>query len=535
MRLRTALLIGTGAVVVIGGTLAIAWRARPEQRPSVVVVTIGADGTPSRIESDVTAPLEAALSVLPGLSRMRSESRDGGASIACTFAGTPDLEATARVRAAVEGARPHLPPDAQLPTVSHASGGGAPLWVVGDLELRRELLAVPGVVSVETCGERRERVHVVLDLARLSARGAEIGDIVHALREAFPTTVLLGGRATPEPSEIDRVALPARGAEARIADVAVVERRDEETGCSAILDREGEPERAPGRAMLLGVLPRVDIPRAGVIESALARVRARGARHLDPARTLSVGFVLPRPGDAAERRQAARALVDRARAIDGGRSMSDVMAVVRPDGAGELLMTVEPSKETDARATSRDALRALPGVAYGGVTASPRGKVPARLVVTVRGPELDALAARARELRPKIVSVAGVGPAVGRDEVGRVPEMTATLDRAAIAAAGASASAVAEAVQVVLHGVSAGPVFVTTGAHDPRLLEVATIAGRPLASFARVVLGAQPGAIVHVDRERALELRWEVERDVRRDVSRAIADPSVSLELESAR
>ncbi|HMH61620.1 MAG TPA: efflux RND transporter permease subunit, partial [Bradyrhizobium sp.] len=78
--------------------------------PRILVVTEGSSLGARQMVFSVTRPIEEAISIVPGVIRVRSRTIRGGAEISMTFADNADmLVALQQVQARVNEVRPQLP------------------------------------------------------------------------------------------------------------------------------------------------------------------------------------------------------------------------------------------------------------------------------------------------------------------------------------------------------------------------------------------------------------------------------------------
>ena len=117
----------------------------------------------------ITRPLEEAVSVVPGVTRVQSHSIRGASEIAITFAPRTDMAyALQLVRARVGQVQASLPPDLEIeierlapslfPIISYNLEGGDPatLYDIARYEIKPLISRVPGVGRVEpTYGKSR--------------------------------------------------------------------------------------------------------------------------------------------------------------------------------------------------------------------------------------------------------------------------------------------------------------------------------------------------------------------------------------------
>jgi len=152
------------------------------------------------LETRVTIPIETALSGLPDVRRVRSQSTLGVAQVTIEF--EPDADyARSRQFVAERLSQVELPPGTGEPLLSSLTGrlneiyeitieaapGAADLMTLRDLaenELKNRLLAVPGVAAVERLGGYLREFQVQIDPDRMAARGVTLDEIVHATEGA---------------------------------------------------------------------------------------------------------------------------------------------------------------------------------------------------------------------------------------------------------------------------------------------------------------------------------------------------------------
>jgi cobalt-zinc-cadmium resistance protein CzcA len=164
-----------------------------------VIVQNAAMGS-EELETRVTIPVETALSGLPNVRRVRSQSTLGVAQITIEFETDADY-ARSRQFVAERLSQVELPPGTGEPLLSsltgrlneiyeitiEASPGAADLMTLRDLaenEIKNRLLAVPGVAAVERLGGYLREFQVQIDPDRMAARGVTLDEIVHATEGA---------------------------------------------------------------------------------------------------------------------------------------------------------------------------------------------------------------------------------------------------------------------------------------------------------------------------------------------------------------
>ena len=131
------------------------------QFPRITVVIQGSSLGARQIVFAVTRPVEEVVSVVPGVTRVRSRSIRGGAQIDITFAPKTDMVyALQQVQARVNRVGPDLPPNldievdrltpALFPILSYNLEGGDPatLYDIARYQIAPVLSRVPGVGRV---------------------------------------------------------------------------------------------------------------------------------------------------------------------------------------------------------------------------------------------------------------------------------------------------------------------------------------------------------------------------------------------------
>ena len=162
--------------------------------PTVSVVTQWPNVSPEEIETELTRPIEEAVSATPGVSTVTSSSTLGSSTVRIQFGwGTDVGQAAIDVLQVVERARQRLPtdPTLQTPTVFKFDPSQLPILVYGvsgiddpvklrtvlDNEVSPLVEAANGVASAVTTGGNTRAILVNADPDRLRAYGLGIDDI----------------------------------------------------------------------------------------------------------------------------------------------------------------------------------------------------------------------------------------------------------------------------------------------------------------------------------------------------------------------
>jgi CzcA family heavy metal efflux pump len=192
----------------------------------------------------VTRPLEEAISVVPGVTRVTSRSIRGGSEINVTFLPAVDMQVALQlVQARVNAVRADLPASLELkverllpsvfPIVSYNLEGGdaATLYDIARFQIGPVFARVPGVGQVDVQGSSVRELEVVADPARLAQAGLSYDDLATAIRLA--TSVNAVGRVARDYKQYlvvtqtearapDDIASVPIGGGLRVRDVATV-------------------------------------------------------------------------------------------------------------------------------------------------------------------------------------------------------------------------------------------------------------------------------------------------------------------------
>jgi cobalt-zinc-cadmium resistance protein CzcA len=273
------LVIGVWAAIAaagVGSFLRLDVDAFPDTTPAQVQVNTTAPAlSPLEIERQITAPVEAALSGLPGLTEVRSISKFGLSQVTLVFEDGTDIwlarqvvsERTATVELPSGIDPPELGPVATgLGEVFHYLVTGeaslAELRAAHDWIVRPQLRAVPGVAEVNTWGGEERRIEVLVDPNDLRKAGLTLSDLVGALEDnnqnvgggnidvAGETTLVQGVGALTSLRDVEDVVITSReGVAIRVGDVAdVVDGAEIRTGA---VTADGAGEAVLGLGFLL--------------------------------------------------------------------------------------------------------------------------------------------------------------------------------------------------------------------------------------------------------------------------------------------
>jgi CzcA family heavy metal efflux pump len=171
-------------------------------------VTVVAEGTSlgaRQVLFTVTRPIEEAVSIVPGVTRVSSRSIRGGSETNVTFSAKTDMIlALQQVQARVSQIRTTLPPELNIeverltpslfPILSYNLQGGDPaaLYDLARYQIKPLISRVPGVGRVNVQGSAVREVEVVADPARLASQQMTFTDLADAIKAS--TLVMAVGR-----------------------------------------------------------------------------------------------------------------------------------------------------------------------------------------------------------------------------------------------------------------------------------------------------------------------------------------------------
>ncbi len=262
----------------------------------ITVVAEGSTLGARQVVFSITRPLEEAISVVPGVTRVHSHSIRGATEIQATFAPRTDMAyALQLVRARVNQVQRDLPGDLDIeverlapslfPILSYNLEGGDPatLYDIARYDIKPLLSRVPGVGRVDVQGSDVREIAVVADPARLAALGMTYTDLADAIRQAV--TVQAVGRVAQDyrqylivtaqeahtPDDVGAVVIGGGGL--RVRDVATVQISTADR--TRIIAGDGRP------AALLNVTRQLGGNTLAIADS-VARIAANLAPSLPP-------------------------------------------------------------------------------------------------------------------------------------------------------------------------------------------------------------------------------------------------------------
>jgi len=204
------LVVGVLSVAGVWAALRLPSAIYPElQFSRITIVAEGSTLGARQIVFSVTRPLEEAVSIVPGVTRVRSHTIRGATEISITFAPGSNMDrALQLVRARVNQVQGSLPSDLDIeveqltpslfPVLSYNVEGGEParLYDLARYDIKPLISRVPGVGRVDVQGSDVRELEVIADPARLAAHGLTYSDLGDAIRRAV--TVQAVGRVAQD-------------------------------------------------------------------------------------------------------------------------------------------------------------------------------------------------------------------------------------------------------------------------------------------------------------------------------------------------
>ena len=187
----------------------VAWRMPVDvlpdlTAPTVTILVEGQGMAPTDMEALVTFPIETALNGAAGVRRVRSATAVGIAVVWVEFEWGQDIyRARQTVNERVAAVSADLPPQVDPPALAPVSSimgeilfialrsdrhDALELRTIAETQVRRRLLAVPGVSQVVATGGGERQFQVVVSPERLVAAAVSIDEVAEALRRASRNT-----------------------------------------------------------------------------------------------------------------------------------------------------------------------------------------------------------------------------------------------------------------------------------------------------------------------------------------------------------
>jgi CzcA family heavy metal efflux pump len=171
----------------------------------ITIVTQGSSLGARQVLFSITRPIEEAISIIPGVTRVQSRSIRGGSETNITFAPKTDMVfALQQTQARVNQIRSDLPANLDIeierltpslfPVISYNLQGGDPatLYDIARYQIKPLISRVPGVGRVDIQASDVREIEVIADPAKLAAQQMTYADLAAAIQAS--TTVSAVGR-----------------------------------------------------------------------------------------------------------------------------------------------------------------------------------------------------------------------------------------------------------------------------------------------------------------------------------------------------
>ncbi len=212
--------------------------------PRVTIVAQGSALGSRQLMFSVARPIEEAVSIVPGVRRVRTKAIRGAVETTVDFAPDADMVTVLQlVQARVNQVRPELPEGLDIevermtpslfPVISYNLEGGDPaaLYDLARYQIKPVISRIPGVGRVDVQGQDVHEIEVVADPSRLVTAGLDYTTLADAIRHA--TTVQAVGRVAQdyrqylvvtdqEAHTVDDIGAVALPGGLRVRDVATV-------------------------------------------------------------------------------------------------------------------------------------------------------------------------------------------------------------------------------------------------------------------------------------------------------------------------
>jgi CzcA family heavy metal efflux pump len=243
------------ALLSIGGLIALARIPRalfPQTDfPRIIIVAENGVAPAQQTLVSVTKPIEEAMSGIPGIARIKSTTARGSTEIDLFFDWRTDIVQTLQiVQARVSQLASELPPGATFTRTERLTFAVFPiigysitspkrdpgtLRNLAEVTLRPPLARIDGVASVQVLGGQLREYHVLVDRARLEARGVSLQQVADAVKSSNVITspglinenhqlelALVSGQATSIDDLAAIVVTNVNNVPVRVGDVATV-------------------------------------------------------------------------------------------------------------------------------------------------------------------------------------------------------------------------------------------------------------------------------------------------------------------------
>ncbi|MDD3235872.1 MAG: efflux RND transporter permease subunit, partial [Candidatus Cloacimonetes bacterium] len=165
--------------------------------PTLSVSTSYGNASPEEMETLITRPIEEAVTAVPGVQSIESQSSEGNSNVRIAFSWGADLDAASNdLRDRLDRVAGSLPDDAGRPTLRKFDLSATPILEMGitsklpPLQLRQlisnqieyRLERVPGVAAINVRGGLEREIHVNLDPQKVKALQIPLDKVISAIK-----------------------------------------------------------------------------------------------------------------------------------------------------------------------------------------------------------------------------------------------------------------------------------------------------------------------------------------------------------------
>ncbi|MFZ5951513.1 MAG: efflux RND transporter permease subunit [Candidatus Rifleibacteriota bacterium] len=235
--------------------------------PRITISANYSNASPTEMETLVTRPIEQAISAVPGVEEITSDSSEGESRIRVSFAWGTDLDAaTNDIRDRIDRIIERLPDDISRPMLRKFDAAAFPIIILGaaaDLDpvqllniienqVKYRIERIPGVASLDVRGGNKREIHIDLNIQKMKALKISPDQVVSRLRAEnvnLPAGTIESGnyefrlRTPGEFAEVEEirsiVIAESQGKQIRLVDLAnVVDRWEKD---NSIIRINGKP------------------------------------------------------------------------------------------------------------------------------------------------------------------------------------------------------------------------------------------------------------------------------------------------------
>ncbi len=165
--------------------------------PRITISASYSNASPIEMETLITRPIEQAISAVPGVEEISSDSSEGSSRVRVSFAWGTDLDAASNdIRDRIDRIIGRLPEDMDRPMLRKFDAAAFPILVLGaaaDLDpvqllniienqVKYRIERIPGVASLDVRGGNKREIHVDLNIEKVKALNISTDQIISRLR-----------------------------------------------------------------------------------------------------------------------------------------------------------------------------------------------------------------------------------------------------------------------------------------------------------------------------------------------------------------